>query len=190
MPHFRSPLALGRRVPGGGMGPRLTHGTGMNSGSTGSSNGTSNGTSGGGGGMAPGTDAGGASGAPVRTDDHYAAVCAVLWSERELLESLACTVIVAQLMSSAGAASRAAGDVRSDVMHKLALQEVLRAAIVEALITATSAEPTATLRDLSEAAPEPWQTMLAEHRTALRALADDVGALADYEQLSLLEFLG
>jgi hypothetical protein len=130
----------------------------------------------------------GAAGGP-RLDDHYAAVCAVLWSERDLLESLACTVLVDQLVSHTGAARRAAGEVRSDALHRLGLQEVLRAAIVEALTSATRTAPRATLRELAESAPEPWRTMLAQHREALRSLAGDLRAMACVEQLSLQEFL-
>ena len=122
-------------------------------------------------------------------DAHYAAVCAVLWSERELLESLACTVIVEQLMTHAGAARRAADDVQHDAMRRLGLQEVLRAAIVEALLTAISAPATTTLRELALTAPEPWGTMLREHHDSLAALSSDLQSLSGFEQLSLHDFL-
>jgi hypothetical protein len=122
-------------------------------------------------------------------DAHYAAVCAVLWSERELLESLACTVIVEQLMSHAGAARQAADVVQHDAMHRLGLQEVLRGAIVDALLTVTAAPPTASLRDIAARAPEPWGTILYEHRESLMALSRDLESLAGFEQLSLHEFL-
>lgn len=130
---------------------------------------------------------------PSRKNDveaHYAAVCAVLWSERELLESLSCTVIVEQLVSHAGAARQAADVVQHDAMHRLGLQEVLRGAIVDALLTVTSAPPTATLRDIAARAPEPWGTMLYEHRESLLLLSRDLETLTDFEQLSLREFLG
>lgn len=123
-------------------------------------------------------------------DAHYAAVCAVLWSERELLESLSCAVIVEQLVSHAGAARRAADVVQHDAMQRLGLQEVLRAAIVDALLSVTLAPPTATLRDIAARAPEPWGTILYEHRESLLALSRDLASLADFEQLSLHEFLG
>lgn len=122
-------------------------------------------------------------------DAHYAAVCAVLWSERELLESLACTVIVEQLISHTGAARQAADVVQHDAMHRLGLQEVLRGAIVDALLTVTSAPPTSTLRDIAGRAPEPWGTILYEHRDSLLALSVDLESLAGFHQLSLHEFL-
>jgi hypothetical protein len=125
----------------------------------------------------------------VPPTDYYAAVCAVLWSERELLESLACTVVVEQMMTHAGAARRAADVLQHESLHRLGLQEVLRAAMVEALQATTSGPADATLTDLAAAAPEPWQTMLIEHREALRTLAADLHSLAGFDQLSLREFL-
>lgn len=120
---------------------------------------------------------------------HYAAVCAVLWSERELLESLACTVIVEQLVTHTGAARLAADHVQQDAMRRLGLQEVLRGAIVGALLTAIAAPPTATLQEVADGAPEPWRTILREHRESLSALSSDLHSLAGFEQLSLHEFL-
>jgi hypothetical protein len=125
----------------------------------------------------------------VSRGDYYAAVCAVLWSERELLESLACTVVVEQLMTNAGAARQAADAIQHDSLHRLGLQEVLRAAMVEALQATTNGPADATLTDLAAAAPQPWQTMLVEHREALRTLAAELHSLAGFEQLSLREFL-
>jgi hypothetical protein len=125
----------------------------------------------------------------LATEDHYAAVCAVLWSERELLESIACTVIVEQLVANGGAARHAADTIQQASLERLAAQEVLRAAIVEALITATATSPRATLAELADEAPEPWQTILREHREALRLLASDLASLAVFDQLSLREFL-
>ena len=162
MPHFRSPMTHVRKGMGG-------------AGGTGGSTGTADGAK---------------SAARATVEAHFAAVCAVLWSERELLESLACTVIVEQLMSHAGAARQAADDVQHDAMHRLGLQEVLRGAIVDALLTAITAPPTTTLRQLAAIAPEPWATMLREHRESLTALSTDLESLAGFEQLSLPEFLG
>lgn len=141
----------------------------------------------------PVAHAAGRAAVPARKNDvdaHYAAVCAVLWSERELLESLACTVIVEQLVSHAGAARQAADVVQHDAIHRLGLQEVLRGAIVDALLSLTAAPPTATLRDIAARAPEPWGTMLYEHRESLVLLSRDLHSLTDFEQLSLHEFLG
>ncbi|MDT4938588.1 MAG: hypothetical protein QOG80_2259, partial [Pseudonocardiales bacterium] len=56
----------------------------------------------------------GANGGPTDVEAHYAAVCAVLWSERELLESLACTAIVDQLMTHAAAARGGSDTVRRE----------------------------------------------------------------------------
>lgn len=127
--------------------------------------------------------------------DAYAAVCTVLWAERDLLESLACTAVVARLIPHrhhGETAVRTASATERELVERLQLQEVLRAVVVEALAEATgsSGSSVTTLPELVADAPEPWATMLAEHREALLALVGDVGGLDVTAQLSLAEFLG
>ncbi|MDT4937507.1 MAG: hypothetical protein QOG80_1178, partial [Pseudonocardiales bacterium] len=74
-------------------------------------------------------------------------------------------------------------------LRRLGLQEVLRAAIVDALISATSSPPAAGLGELADSAPDPWRTILAEHLEVMRSLATDVSALFGFEQRSLNDFL-
>jgi len=126
---------------------------------------------------------------PVSRADYYAAVSAVLWSERELLESLVCTVVVDQLMTHGRSARRAASQLQRDSLGRLGLQEVLRSAMVESLQAVIDGPPNVTLRELAAYAPEPWQTVLTEHREALKTLAGDLRSVAGFEQLSLREFL-
>jgi hypothetical protein len=127
--------------------------------------------------------------------DAYAAVCTVLWSERTLLESLACTAVVTRLIprrdsrADGTTAVRTASAEERQLVERLQLQEVLRSIVVDALAEATGTSAR-TLPALVLAAPEPWATMLAEHREALLALADDVAGLDVTAQLSLAEFLG
>ena len=124
--------------------------------------------------------------------DTYAAICAVLWSERSALESLACTVVVSQLIprGTNAIAARPPSAPEVELTERLQLQEVLRAALVDGLVAALPARTPATLSDLAETAPEPWATMLREHRDALRTLLDDVTSLGVTPQRSLAEFLG
>ena len=124
--------------------------------------------------------------------DSYDALCAVLWSERNLLESLACTVVVGQLVPHARAAARSGRTPTAaelELIEQLQLQEVLRAAVSEAVAEAAGLAAPATLAELATDAPEPWSTILLEHRAALRTLLDDIAALDVAPQLSLVEFV-
>jgi hypothetical protein len=127
--------------------------------------------------------------APV--SDNYAAICAVLWSQRELLESLACTAVIAQLLPrrAAALAVRPRSDAHRAMIERLRLQEVLRAAMVEALKDDVARPAPSTLAAIAADAPEPWATMLTEHREVLRSLLADVTSVDGVEQLSLAEFL-
>jgi hypothetical protein len=125
--------------------------------------------------------------ASVPLTDSYAAVCAVLWSEREVLETLACTIVLGHLLAYSGGsdpANRPLTHEQQDAIERLRMQEVLRAAVVE---TVGGSEPT--LAELAALAPEPWATMLFEHLVALRTLAADLRTLRGFDQLSLTEFL-
>ena len=85
-----------------------------------------------------------------------------------------------------------AGDPVPDALAELRLREVLRAAEVEPVVGAA-----VTLRELAAAAPQPWQFLLAEHRTALLCLLAEIDVAAaagnttgtDVRQESLLAFL-
>lgn len=128
---------------------------------------------------------------PTRYGDPYAAVCTVLWSERELLEALACSVVVRRLVGRTDdlAASHVDAE-QAELLDRLSLQEVLRAAVVEAVDSVTGPGGPRSLYELAATAPEPWSTMLFEHREALRALATELSELTQLRQLSLAEFLG
>ncbi|HJQ42731.1 MAG TPA: hypothetical protein VJ831_06585 [Jatrophihabitantaceae bacterium] len=124
--------------------------------------------------------------------DHYAAICAVLWSERNVLESLACTAVVGQLIPRRrnALAVRPPSPTEIGLIERLQLQEVLRAAMVDELMEVLPGDAPATLGTLADTAPEPWATMFREHRDALRVLLDDVTSLGVARQRSLAEFLG
>lgn len=112
--------------------------------------------------------------------DAYAAVSHVLWCERETLEHLLYTLVAEQLVVSSGATrwlNRADADVRG-ALERLRASEVIRAVEVDALTLAHGLPVDATLEQLSASAPEPWSTVFADHRTALRALAFEIEAVA------------
>jgi hypothetical protein len=122
----------------------------------------------------------------------FAAVCAVLWAERDLLGSLARTVVVGRLAgtpSGTGVVLTPRRPVAGQrlVIERLRLQEVLRASVVDAAVGPLTAPMT--LAELAALAPEPWSTMLMDHRAALCGLVADLDSLAVLSQLSLTEFL-
>lgn len=111
----------------------------------------------------------------------FAAVSAMLWTERESLENLLFKLVQEQLVLSAGATrwlNRADEEVRAalDALHR---GEVIRAAEVEALALALHLPLESTLSELSAVAPEPWNEVLTEHRVSLRGLVHEVHAVAE-----------
>jgi hypothetical protein len=119
----------------------------------------------------------------VSRTDHFAALCAALWAERDVLQRIAGAIVVERITGSADQPA-------SGVLDRLAMQDVLRAAMVESLAASSALPVSATLPALVAAAPEPWSTMLADHGAALRDLLADVNLLGGVRQNSLAEFLG
>lgn len=103
-------------------------------------------------------------------------LAAVLWQERELLEDLLFALDQQHRVVAAGdtrwlgradaAVAAAVGAVRT--------HEVFRAIEVEALVSLLGLACTASLRDIAEVVDEPWATVLADHRDALRELANEI----------------
>jgi len=92
-------------------------------------------------------------------------VSAVLWRERHLLELLLFKLDEEQLVLAAGRTRwlpRATREVEM-VLEELAVDMQLPAG--------------ASLRQLAELAPSPWQGMLVEHRQAFLSLTDEITAL-------------
>jgi FlgN protein len=107
-------------------------------------------------------------------------VSQTLWRERELLELLVCKLEVEQLVLAAGRA-RWLPAVTREVEYVLAevkQVELLRAVLVDGVATQLGLEPGATLRQLVQAAPPPWDTILEQHRIAFLATADELRAVA------------
>jgi hypothetical protein len=104
----------------------------------------------------------------------------VLWRERELLEMLVFKLDVERLLLANGQrrwvayAAHEAGV----VVDTLRQTELLRATAAEAVATEHGRQPDAVLRALAEASPEPWRTILLDHRSAMEAAAAEVTVLA------------
>jgi hypothetical protein len=106
-------------------------------------------------------------------------VSAILWRERHLLELLLFKLDEEQLVLAAGRTRwlpRATREVEM-VLEEIRQTELERAVAVTRVAVDLGLPAGASLRQLAEAAPPPWQGMLAEHRQAFLTLTDEVTAL-------------
>lgn len=116
----------------------------------------------------------------AETADAFAAVAAVLWTEREALERVLYALQVEQLVLAAGATrwlNHADGSLRV-ALERLRTTEVLRAAEANELARVARLPFQLTLAELAEVAPDPWRMVLSEHRAALRELVAEIDSLA------------
>jgi hypothetical protein len=128
---------------------------------------------------------------PTTPEDSWAALCSLLWAERELLEHLLFKLTEEQHIVASGSTRwlNQADDEVSQAVAALQDTEVVRAAEVEAITRRLGAGVDTTLRELAERAPEPWGLLLADHREVLRALALEIDAAAtDNRRLLLAGF--
>lgn len=128
---------------------------------------------------------------PLERESEYDVekLCLVLWRERELLDTLLYRLEVEQLVLAGNRTDqlmRAARDVEA-VLETLRETEVLRATAADVAAEEIGCPPGATLRQLAEAAPEPWRTMLHEHREAFESSTAQITALADSNRALLTQ---
>ena len=102
--------------------------------------------------------------------------CGVLWREREVVERVLFKVLGQQLVLKAGQTRWlvAANTEIELAVNDLRVIEVLRCAEADRLAEQLDIGHGATLAELAAAAPEPWGSILAEHRDALRDLATEI----------------
>jgi hypothetical protein len=106
-------------------------------------------------------------------------VSAILWRERHLLELLLFKLDEEQLVLAAGRTrwlARATREVEM-VLEEIRQTELERAVEVSRLALDLGLPAGASLRQLAEAAPPPWQDMLVEHRQAFLSLTEEVTGL-------------
>jgi hypothetical protein len=104
----------------------------------------------------------------------------ILWRERRLLELLVFKLEEEQLVLASGRArwlTHATREVES-VLTEIKRLELDRAVHVEALAQLFSLDSNPTLRQLVEAAPDPWSGIFDEHRIALLELAQEIDGVA------------
>jgi hypothetical protein len=106
-------------------------------------------------------------------------VSAILWRERHLLELLLFKLDEEQLVLAAGRTRwlpRATREVEM-VLEEIRQTELDRAVEVSRLSIELRLPGDASLRQLADAAPEPWHGILVEHRQAFLSLTDEVTSL-------------
>ena len=99
----------------------------------------------------------------------------VLWRQRDLILRLIYRLEVQRLVLASGQTqwiALATEDV-DDAIEDVQRQEVVRAALVEDLARPLGTPADASLRELIEAAPTPWDLVLAEHHTEFLRLANE-----------------
>jgi hypothetical protein len=117
-----------------------------------------------------------------------AELASLLWREREILERVLFKIVEQQLLVAAGETrwlSAANREVEAAV-HDLRRCEVERAVEVDAVAERLGLGPGQTLAALADAAPEPWDEILREHRTAVSDLASQLD-VASKEARRLLD---
>jgi hypothetical protein len=114
----------------------------------------------------------------------FAEVSDVLWRERELLDVLLFKLDQERLLLSEGGANAVRWLARASheidlVLEELRLADLTRAIELDALAADLDIDPAPTLAKLVEAAPPPWDDLLAAHRAAFETLVAQVRAAAD-----------
>ncbi len=110
-----------------------------------------------------------------------AEVSSTLWRERELLELLLFKLEEEQVLLATGKGrwlQRATREVEV-VLEEIRRAELLRSVQVDEVAAELGLAPGPSLRQVAEAATEPWRTLLLEHRDAFMAATVEIQAMAD-----------
>lgn len=105
----------------------------------------------------------------------------LLWRERDLLGTLHYRLEVERLLLAAGRTrllAVAAGEVEES-LAAIRTAELARAVEVRAAASGLGLPDGASLLDIADAAPPPWEGILREHRVALLGLTSEIGAVAE-----------
>jgi hypothetical protein len=106
------------------------------------------------------------------------ALSQTFWHQQRLLELLLYRIETQHLVLATGRsrwAEHAAREVE-ETLDQVRQEELLRAAQVAALGEGLGVAPDATLRELIEAAPEPWNEILRDHQRVFVELVDEIEA--------------
>ncbi|GAB2729250.1 flagellar protein FlgN [Nocardioides pakistanensis] len=106
---------------------------------------------------------------------------AVLWRERELLETLLFKLEVEQLVLATGRTrwlSSAAREIE-EVLDAIREIELVRAVEADALAATLGLQPNPSLREIAEACDEPWRGIWLDHRESFTTVAEEIQAMAE-----------
>lgn len=104
-----------------------------------------------------------------------------LWRERRLLEMLLFKLEEEQLVLTSGRSrwlAQATREVEA-VLDEIRSAELGRAVEVEEVATTLGVPGSASLAELADASPAPWDELLRAHRDAFASLTSEIGQLAD-----------
>ena len=105
----------------------------------------------------------------------------ILWRERELLDTLLYRLELEQMVLASGRTRwlmRSAREVES-VLTTIRETEILRSIAADQVAASIGLRENPSLRALSEACDEPWQSILADHHEAFVTVTAEIAALAD-----------
>ena len=104
----------------------------------------------------------------------------ILWRERQLLELLLFKLEEEQLLLASGRSRWLAHATREveTVLAEIKRVELSRAVQVEGLAVELGLSPNASLRELAEVAPPPWNSVLEDHREAFLQATQEITSLA------------
>jgi hypothetical protein len=119
-------------------------------------------------------------------------VASTLWLLRELLDNLLFKLAVTRLVLDSGHNHWLTNATREldTALHEVHTTEVLRASQTDALARNLGLPSGTTLARLAQAAPQPWTTLLHEHRDALRTQLTNLDTASKNPTPSLDEPLG
>lgn len=115
----------------------------------------------------------------------------VLWRERELLEALLYRLELEELVMSTGRTRWLANAARDVDAASAALREVevLRAVAADEAAEAAGLAPNASIGELIAASPEPWRSILSDHRDSFLALTDEIARVAQVNRALIVSGL-
>lgn len=107
-------------------------------------------------------------------------VSQTLWRQRQLLDLLLCKLEVEQLVLASGRPRWLPTVTREVeyVLSELKQVELFRAMLIDSIAAEYGLEPGATLRQLAEAVPSPWDGLFEQHRLAFLTLSEELAAVA------------
>jgi hypothetical protein len=105
---------------------------------------------------------------------------AVLWRERELLETLLFKLEVEQLVLATGRTRWLAPAAREieEVLDAVRETELLRSLAADAVALELGLNPNPSLLDIAEACDEPWRSIWLDHRETFTAVSAEITEMA------------